>query len=415
MNIRASAAALFILSCLMSPSALSLKTEIHGLLEGGLVGARYGEPWLNSWMDGGVGVLRYQREDRWEITQGLLDAQIELTSTLNANISASYYPDGDRSFGLSEAYLHYRPLAKNWRPRVKAGLFYPHFSLENVDIGWSSPYTQSFSAINSWIAEELRVAGTELSLSLPGRPRRSPHTWTLSAAFYKGNDPIGTLLSWRGWALHNRQTRLGESVRFADYFQFQPMAEEFPTQVDVIEETDGRWGFYVGGHWRFQQSTDVRLYYYDNQADPLSEEVNRQYGWETRFTSLALKHRRGAWTLLMQAMTGSSRMGHLDEGGGVDINFGSAYALISRKVGQHRFSLRYDYFEVTDEDRNPYDPNRSRGNGVTAAWHYQWSPHWQFRGEYISLDSDNDNRTLWRGWAAQHRQQQWVGLIQYRF
>ena len=44
---------------------------------------------------------------------------------------------------------------------VKTGAFFPTISLENDDLGWTSPYTLTPSAINSWIGEELRTIGSE--------------------------------------------------------------------------------------------------------------------------------------------------------------------------------------------------------------------------------------------------------------
>ena len=56
---------------------------------------------------------------------------------------------------------------------VKAGAFFPTISLENDDLGWTSPYTLTPSAINSWIGEELRTIGSEGIAAL--RHRRARH------------------------------------------------------------------------------------------------------------------------------------------------------------------------------------------------------------------------------------------------
>ena len=56
---------------------------------------------------------------------------------------------------------------------VKAGAFFPTISLENDDLGWTSPYTLTPSAINSWIGEELRTIGSEAHAAL--RHRRMRH------------------------------------------------------------------------------------------------------------------------------------------------------------------------------------------------------------------------------------------------
>ncbi|MFT5298387.1 MAG: hypothetical protein ACI9YH_004435, partial [Colwellia sp.] len=48
-------ALLFFLSMSLSAADISVK----GLIEGGYVKADYDQPWLNSWMDEGVGILRF--------------------------------------------------------------------------------------------------------------------------------------------------------------------------------------------------------------------------------------------------------------------------------------------------------------------------------------------------------------------
>ena len=62
------------------------------------------------------------------------------------------------SLGITEAYLQFRPYPHaGYRLRVKAGAFYAPVSLENRASGWESPYTLSYSAINSWLATEVRT------------------------------------------------------------------------------------------------------------------------------------------------------------------------------------------------------------------------------------------------------------------
>ena len=58
---------------------------------------------------------------------------------------------------LTEAYLQFRPYPRDgFRLRLKAGAFYAPISLENRASGWDSPYTLSYSAINTWLGKELR-------------------------------------------------------------------------------------------------------------------------------------------------------------------------------------------------------------------------------------------------------------------
>ena len=74
--------------------------------------------------------------------------------------------------------------------------------------GWRSPYTLSFSAINTWVGEELRTIGAEYSLDWLGRSHGHDFDFTLSAAGYGWNDTAGTVIATRGWGLHDRQSTL---------------------------------------------------------------------------------------------------------------------------------------------------------------------------------------------------------------
>ena len=40
----------------------------------------------------------------------------------------------------------------------------------------------------------------------------SPHELVAFASGFYGNDPAGTLLFWRGWSLHDRQSRLNDQL-----------------------------------------------------------------------------------------------------------------------------------------------------------------------------------------------------------
>ena len=66
-----------------------------------------------------------------------------------------------RRVGLVQGYgeLHTEKL------RLRGGLFWLSTSLENVDPLWNSRYTVSDSALNSWIAQEVRPIGADLQFS----------------------------------------------------------------------------------------------------------------------------------------------------------------------------------------------------------------------------------------------------------
>jgi hypothetical protein len=99
-----------------------------------------------------------------------LVAQLETDSDFSATVHAQWHRAAEAGIGVTEAWLNWSPLpVSGYRVRGRAGVFYPAMSLENTDLAWTSPYTNSFSAINSWIAEEIKTRAVELSVSRPGR------------------------------------------------------------------------------------------------------------------------------------------------------------------------------------------------------------------------------------------------------
>lgn len=212
-----------------------------------------GDPQL-SWQQGGIGLYRYDSDnDGIVLSQGLLDFRVDLSTSWSAHGVINTYQDPQATLGFSQAYFQYQPLtASNYKWHVRVGAFYPQLSLENPDIGWLSPYNYTNSAINSWVGEEIRTLGVEATIKRPGRSFNSAHSFSFVGASFKGNDPAGTLLSWRGFALHDRQTTLNESISFAQIASFNtPPLQHQANQVLPFEEVDGRFGYYLGMHWDY--------------------------------------------------------------------------------------------------------------------------------------------------------------------
>ena len=124
---------------------------------------------------------------------------------------------------LTEAYLEWRPVPRSAnRYRIKVGAFYPRISLENVGPGWGSPYSISPSAINTWVGEELRSVGMEFTWSRRLKMLGDAHTFSLNAALFAGNDPAGGLIAWKGWSIHDRQSRFNDEVPLPPIPRIQP-------------------------------------------------------------------------------------------------------------------------------------------------------------------------------------------------
>ncbi|MEM5552258.1 hypothetical protein WNY63_16155 [Pseudoalteromonas neustonica] len=393
-------------------SATNVNAQIKGLLH---VSAVKGDS-QSSWQEGGVGLYRYDSEnDGVLLSQGLIDFRADLSTDWSAHGVINAYQDPEPTLGFSQAYLQYKPLTKSkykWHARV--GGFYPLLSLENPDMGWISPYNYTNSAINSWIGEEVRTVGVEATIKRPGRSFNSAHSFAFVGATFKGNDPAGTLLAWRGFAMHDRQTTFNEGVAFAPVASLNtPQLQHQANQVLPFEEVDGRYGYYTGIHWDYLKKSQFRFYYYDNNGDPAAINYSTgQYAWDTRFSSAAWLYKFTAKTrLITQAMSGSTAMG---KNRGVDNRFYSHFFLLSHKIAEHRLSIRYDYFKVTDKDDWAFDPNASHGEGITATWRYQLTPQWQLGIEGSALRSQADNRQA-IGIASRISQQQVLLNAQWRF
>src|SRR5690606_3431571 len=112
----------------------------------------------------------------------------------------------------------------------------------------------------------------------------SPHELRAFAAAFYGNDPAGTLLFWRGWSLHDRQTRLNDRLALppAPVWSAGTVVGMRPQTLEPIAEIDRRPGTYAGAEWRYGRRALVQVAHYDNGADPLVFSGG-QWGWDTTF------------------------------------------------------------------------------------------------------------------------------------
>src|SRR5258705_7593115 len=118
-----------------------------------------------SWQNGLLGKLRYGAEDNkpeLRLAEAVGQAVVLVTPELMGLAVIRIEPEQRTFFDFLEAYVRYRPVSTTaWRWSVKAGAFFPPVSLENTELGWTSPWTLTPSAINTWGCEELRTIGFE--------------------------------------------------------------------------------------------------------------------------------------------------------------------------------------------------------------------------------------------------------------
>lgn len=398
--------------CMTMAAELTPTVSIKAKGEVGVVKVADQISGLRPWWQGGTGQLA---SDHNGIVFGpqLLALGLDATDHISATVHAQWHDKPSSEFGITEAWLSYQPLPlAGYRLHTRAGWFYPAMSLENTDTAWSSPYSSSFSAINSWLAEELRARGAEFSVSRPGRFFQSAHSYQAVIGLFQGNDPLGSILSWRGFALHPYQSNIGERVRFSDYPSIRSgdLAAQ-PDWVQPSRELDHRFGYYAGLHWLYRQDTELRFYHYDNNGDPLVLR-HGQYAWDTRFKSVALQHQLNEQLRFVgQYLHGSTEMGPK----AVVVAYQSWFALFNLQLDSMQWTLRYDHFQQQDKDQFPGDDNNGKGHGWTLAWQYPLSDNFGVALEWNKLHSTQANRAQWQDWPVDRNFQQLQLLLNWRY
>src|SRR6266581_2063217 len=105
------------------------------------------------WVDGGLGKFRFgadQPSPNVRFVEAVAQATVAVTEELHVVTVLRVEPEQRTGIDILESYASWRPDASgNWRWSMKAGAFFPPVSIENDDLGWTSPYTLTPSAINS--------------------------------------------------------------------------------------------------------------------------------------------------------------------------------------------------------------------------------------------------------------------------
>jgi hypothetical protein len=358
-----------------------------------------------SYTQGGISGVRFDQDQSGlrlgRVRLALTESMGELWSV---HLDASAWGDHDRiPAGLTEAYLQFRPYPfAGYRLRVKAGAFYPPVSLENRASGWESPYSLSYSAIDSWLAIEVRTIGVEAQLDWLGRRQGHDFDLAVTGGAFGWNEGAGTYIANDGFTLTDRQTPYGGRVgRPSD-----PLLMNF----EPFRELDGRFGVYGGLELHWLDRVVVRALRYDNRADPTAvDKATNAIAWETSFDSLGVRgETAGGWTGILQALKGNTAI----EPGGFYLTwpFKAEYALLAKQSGRHMLSLRYDRFEV---DSSIGGDGSETGHAWTAAYLYTPSEHWRFTLEWLRVTSNSYYRNDVFGLAALGRETQLQLAVRY--
>ncbi|HTV79822.1 MAG TPA: hypothetical protein VMF03_16330 [Steroidobacteraceae bacterium] len=344
----------------------------------------------DAYADGGLGVLRYGADrDGVQLGRARFALSQDLGDLLTLKLDASAWGQHDRNpVDLTEAYLQLHPYpVGDFRARVKVGAFYAPLSLENRAAGWEPAYTLSSSAMDTWVAQELRTLGAELKLEWLGT--HSGHDFDGSAVLgvYGWNEGAGDSLIDNGFMISDWQGSLfgrvgrpgGVTGANREYF-----------------EADHRAGTYAGLEVHYLDRITVLGLHYDNHADPAAEdEALDAYAWETRFDTAGVRAESDSgWTAIVQWMAGATYVAP-DEVGLLGWDFVTRYVLVSRRFGAHTVSARYDDFKVSAEQA--FGEGDQTGHALTLAYRYEPNAHWRFTLEGIRARDFQANRALIAG------------------
>jgi hypothetical protein len=379
--------------------------EVHGLLD-----LRYMHPdGEHTWLDGDLGKLSYDNgksgSNIFNLEQAALQIQTRFDWDWLANLTAKYSDRQTNPIDLSEAMLQFKPVSTSaLRFSSRIGAFMPPISMENTGTGWTSPYTLSSSAINSWVGEELKVFGGEAQLSYQ---LNEVEKIAVFASGFGNNDTAGVLLAWRGWTLDNYTATFNDSYAIPTQTGLTGFFPKQALNTRPFVEVDNRPGYYVGLSLEHLEFAKFRAMYYDNRGDP-SVVKNGQYAWHTRFGSAGLKlFLPWEMELISQAMFGSTQMGKLiGTLNAVDTTFWSESLLLSKRIGAHRFSVRFDQFGASGDDYLPQDPTSENGYAWTCNYNITLYENHQINFEMSNIYSDRASR-LSAGQAAQQTETLW--------
>jgi len=329
-----------------------------------------------SWLQGGVG--------RFDVGADTVNDH-ELVNTYNAQVGLDWTPtswllfhaDGvarrqqsgsvaGKRIGLIQAYAD----VYNEHLRLRAGEFWLPTSRENTDPLWTSKYTITFSALNSWMAQEVRPIGADLQWS--------PSFYvTVGATAFRGNDTMGTLLAGRGWTFGNYLAAYNEELPVPDGELTRPFGEDL----------DGKNGYAERVRISLPERAMLQVTHIDNRATLSPVRVKDQEPWLTHFNIVAAEVGSTAdTTVAAEWMRGSTAVGF--PGGSFTMDFDTAYLLGSHKFGHERLSARVERFSTKNAKPSVPDFARESGHAWTVAWMHEANAHSRAGLEYCRVSGD---------------------------
>jgi hypothetical protein len=307
----------------------------------------------DSWINGGVGKFDAGNNETVALATGQLGVDWTPQRWLLVHADGVLRNDEaagkGRTAGVVQAYIDV--FNDHWR--LRAGQFWLPTSRENIEPLWTSPYVITYSALNSWNAQEVRPIGADLQYS--------PNFYvTFGGTLIRGNDTMGTLLAARGWTLGNRLTVYDEVIP-------APPATTRPFGTDL----DNEYGFSARGRLQLPERAMIQFTHIDNRAK-VEPGVAPEVPWHTRYNTVGGSiGATSPTTFAAEWASGDTTVGF--PGGSFTLGFNTIYALISHKTGPERFTLRVERF-ATDAER---------GTAYTLAGFHDIGPHARSGIEYV--------------------------------
>jgi hypothetical protein len=343
------------------------------------------QPAMTDWLQGGLGKFRYGGGDSHLHAQGLIQGDLKFDSDFSAIAVLRADQEGVGGADVLETYAAWHPVSDaplSWS--VKAGAFFPTISLENDDLGWNSPYTLTYSAINSWIGDELRTIGSEGTL----RWRTDgAGTFSLMGAVDCCNDPAGILMADRGWAMDDRPTGMFERVRLPDA-TLKLFHLPTPGRTGLFDEIDRRVGYYGGLTWQMPDVGKISVLRYENQGNPAAATA-RDTAWNTKFWSFGARTQIDRLVLIGQQLSGYTAVAVRGNLSATKFQSGfllASYDLDGIGLEDWRASLRGDLFQ-TRRLGAITSPMNEDGHAETMSLSWQGYDWLRITGEALLMHS----------------------------
>ncbi len=341
-----------------------------------------------SWLERGFGKLGTSgdRDDILAVGQVGIDWRPSKHFDVHVSGAARHDPEefGGEDAGLVEAYADVRAIWGLDELQLRAGQFFLPTSRENKDALWTSPYTINFSALNTWIGEEVRPIGADLEYR---HTTDLGHVITTGATAFRGNDTMGTLLAWRGWSQGDRLSTYGEVLPLPPigsldtYFFRQRDDGSKPFGPDL----DGNTGYSARLRYSVPQRWNIQYTWLDNRGDRAL--YRGEYAWATKFHLLGFEAGNpDGFKVAAEYMKGTTAMGlfavHVDAG------FHAGYLLVSEKRNRNRWTARYEVFGTSERDFTAAESNEEDGRSWTLTWMFDVTQSVRAAVEVTQLTAD---------------------------